>query len=114
MGKKPDRRAVCEQLLSLRLKHAKIFGEMDSLKAELILIAGDAKDGFREVFAGKGRITVAAPKAKEFKGDIPEVNPVAFYALSDAKRQKLIDDGLITLVRTWTREFHGRVDVKTF
>jgi hypothetical protein len=34
--------------------------------------------------------------------------------LSEAKRQKLIDDGVIKVVPTWSRDFHGRVDVKTF
>jgi hypothetical protein len=114
MAKKPDKRSLCEKLLALRLKHADVFGQIDSLKAELIQVATGANEGFREVFAGKGQVTVAAPKAKEFKGDLPEVDPAAFHALSDAKRQKLIDDGIIKLVPNWTRDFHGRVDVKTF
>lgn len=115
MAKKPDKRSLCEKLLVLRLKHADVFSAIDSLKAELIVVAGDCGEGsFREVFPGKGQITVAAPKAKEFKGDLPEIDPAAFHALSGAKRQKLIDDGVVKLVPNWTRDFHGRVDVKTF
>ncbi len=114
MAKAPDRRKLCEQLLALRIKHAEVFGEIDSIKASLILVAHELGEGFREVVAGQGQVTVAAPKAKEFKGDLPEVDPGAFHALSDAKRQKLIDGGVIKLVPHWTRDFHGRVDVKTF
>lgn len=111
---KADRRDLCERLLALRLKHVDVFAEIDNLKAQLIVVAGDAGEGFREVFVGKGQVTVAAPKAKEFKGDLPEVDPTTFHALSDAKRQKLVDDGIIKLVAVWTRDYHGRVDVKTF
>jgi hypothetical protein len=107
-----DRRALCEDLLALRIKHAAVFAQMDGLKASLIVAAG--AEGYREVFAGKGQVTVAAAKGKEFKGDLPEVEPAAFHALSDAKRQKLIDDGIVKLVPVWTRDFHGRVDMKTF
>jgi hypothetical protein len=64
--------------------------------------------------AGKGQVTVAAAKPKEFKGDLPEVDPNAFHALSDAKRQKLVDEGIVKIVPTWSRDFHGRVDVETF
>jgi hypothetical protein len=52
MAKKPDRRELCEKLLALRLKHAKVFSEIDGLKAELIIAAG--AEGFREVFFGQG------------------------------------------------------------
>jgi len=112
MGKKVDRKALCERLLALRLKHAKVFSEIDGLKAELIVAAG--AEGFREVFPGKGQVTVSAAKAKEFKGDLPEIDAIAFHALTDSKRQKLVEDGVIKIVPTWSRDFHGRVDVKTF
>jgi len=98
----------------LRLKHADVFGAMDQLKAALIALATDTGEGFREVFVDRGQITVAAAKAKEFKGHVPEVEPKIFDALSEAKRKKLIDDGIVKIVPHWTRDFHGRVDVKSF
>jgi hypothetical protein len=52
MAKKPDKREVCEKLLTLRLKHAKVFSAIDGLKAELIVLAG--AEGFREVFRRPG------------------------------------------------------------
>jgi hypothetical protein len=70
-------------------------------------------EGFREIF-GSGQVTVSVPKEKEFKGDVPEVDADAFQALPDARRQKLVDDGIVKIVPHWTRDFHGRVDIKTF
>jgi hypothetical protein len=58
-AKKPDRRSLCEQLLALRLKHADVYAQMDSLKAELIELATEAGDGFREIFVDQGQVTVA-------------------------------------------------------
>ena len=84
--KRPDRRALCEQLLALRLKHADVFAEMDSLKASLIVLAGETGEGFREVFVEKGQVTVAAAKPKEFKGNVAEVDPKVFDTLTPAKR----------------------------
>ena len=112
--RKPDRRALCEELVALRLKHAAVFAEIDSLKAELIVVAGAAGEGFREVFVGKGQVTVSAPKARELKGHLAEVDEKTFDNLTPARRQKLIDSGVIKIVPHWTRDFHGRVDVKTF
>ena len=37
------------------------------------------------MFSGKGQVTVAAAKAKEFKGDLPEVDAIVFRALTEAK-----------------------------
>lgn len=108
------RRSLAKKLVELRLRHRKVFDDMDGLKASLIANAQKAGDGFRELFEGKGQISVACPKAKEFRGDLPEVDPVAFHALPDAKRQKLIDDGVIKLVPNWSRDFHGRVEIKLF
>jgi hypothetical protein len=58
-------------------------------------------DGFREIFADRGQITVAGAKAKEFKGHVPEVEPKIFDALSATKRQKLIDEGVVKIVPHW-------------
>jgi hypothetical protein len=109
-----DRRAVCERLLALRVKHADVFAAMDGLKATLIAIATEAGDGFREVFPDQGQVTVAAAKPKEFKGHVAEVEPKVFDALPPAKREKLVDQGIIKIMPHFTRDFHGRVDVKTF
>jgi len=112
--KNADRRELCERLLKLRRKHADVFGEMDAIKAELIQMATDAGDGFREVFVDDGQITVSGCKGKEFKGHVPEVNEKVFDILTGAKRQKLIDSGVVTLVPHYTRECRGRVDLKVF
>jgi hypothetical protein len=109
------RKSLAKKLLKLRVKHAKIFADMDSLKATLIdLVTEDGDGTAREVFLGLGTVTIAPCKAKEFRGELPEVDPTAFGALSDARRQKLLDEGLIRLVPNWSRDFRGSVTLKTF
>jgi hypothetical protein len=96
MGKRPKaktgdgtRKALARRLLNCRIKHAKVFTEMDSIKASLIdIVSKDGEGTAREVFPGLGQITIAPAKVKEFRGELPEVDPTAFAALSDARRQK--------------------------
>jgi hypothetical protein len=122
MGKRPKaktgdgtRKALARRLLNYRIKHAKVFREMDSIKASLIDIVSKDGDGTaREMFPGLGQITIAPAKAKEFRGELPEVDSMAFAALSDARRQKLLDEGLIRVVPKWSKEFRGSVTIKAF
>jgi len=44
---------------------------------------------------------------------VPEVEPKIFDALSEVKQQKLTDAGIVKIVPHYTRDFHGRIDVKT-
>jgi hypothetical protein len=106
-AKKPDRRSLCEELLALRRKHADVYAQVDSLKAELIELATEAGDGFREIFANQGQVTVAGAKDKEFRGHVSEVDPKIFDALSEVKRQKLIDADIIKIVLTTAALFMG-------
>jgi hypothetical protein len=111
--KKPDRRDLCEQLLALRVKHADTFAEIESLKATLIEVAGD--DGsFREVFIDRGQVSVSAPHPKAFKGHSPDLDVKAWDNLSDVRRKKLVDEGLVLIRPVYSREFRGRCDIRTF
>ena len=44
---------------------------------------------------------------------VPEVEVKIFDALSEVKRQKPIDAGLVKIVPHCIRDFCGRIDVKT-
>ena len=44
---------------------------------------------------------------------MPEVEPKIFDALSEVKQQKLTDAGIVKIVPHYTRDFRGRIDVKT-
>lgn len=111
---KANRRELCEQLLTLRLKHADIFSEIERLKASVVELATEEGDNFREVFTDQGVVSVSGARPKEFRGHVSEVDPKIFDALSETKRQKLIDDGIVKVVPHWSRDFHGRVDIKIF
>jgi hypothetical protein len=85
------------------------------LKASLIKLATDADEGsFREVFADQGQVTVAGCKARDFKGHMPEVQVKTWDALSETKRQKIIEAGIIKIVPHYSRDFHGRCNVTLF
>ncbi len=107
-------RKLAGELVALRIKHADVFGEIENLKARLIELATETGEGMREVFADRGQVTVSGAKAREFKGHFPEIDEKVLDALSEVKRQKLIDAGIIKIVPHYTRDFHGRVDVKLF
>jgi hypothetical protein len=54
------RKALARRLLNYRIKYAKVFAEMDSLKAGLIdLVTKDGDGSQREVFPELGQVTVA-------------------------------------------------------
>ena len=108
------RRKLARTLIDLRLRHKRLFDEIDGLKTSLVLNAENAGDGFREVFDKKGIITVAAPKDAVCRGNLPAIDVAAFNALSEARRQKLIEDGIVKIAEDWSRKFYGRVDVKLF
>jgi len=107
------RRKLAKKLVDLHIRFAKQFAELDGLKASLIANAKNAGDGYRESFE-KGQVTVAAPKDKVCRGTIAVLDQAAFKALSDGRRQKLIDDGLISMQEDWAGAFYGRVTVKLF
>jgi hypothetical protein len=107
------RRRLAKKLVDLHLRYRKLFAEIDGLKASLIANAKNAGDSFREVFE-KGQLTVAPPKAKECRGMIAVLDQAMFKALPESRRQKLIDDGLISMQEDWSGAFYGRATVKLF
>jgi hypothetical protein len=109
------RKALARRLLNYRIKYTNVFAEIDSIKASLVeIVTKDGEGTAREVFAQLGQVTIAPAKEKEFCGELAEVDPTAFAALSEARRQKLVAEGLIRLVPNWSRAFRGSVTVKTF
>lgn len=107
-------RKLAEELLVWHLEHAEILKERDAIKASLIELATEAGEGMHEVFVDRGQVTVSGAKAREFKGHFPEVDERALENLSEVKRQRLIDAGIIKIVARYAAAYHGRCTVKTF
>jgi hypothetical protein len=108
------RRGLCEELVGLHRDNSSVFDRIEAIKAELKLIATDAGEPFREVIAGKGQVSVSPPKDGEFKGNVPTLKAEAWNDLTDARRERLLEQGLVEIVAEYGGKFYGRVDVKTF
>src|SRR4051794_2635385 len=105
-----ERRALAHELVGIHRTHRIDLERADGIKAELKAIATADGEKFGEMFPGEGEVKVSGDKAAS--GVVPRVDAEAFLALSDARRQKLIDDGVIVLEPA--RASYGRVTVKLF
>jgi hypothetical protein len=115
--KKPDpavvRRELVGELVGIYVKHRKDLERADGIKAELKQLATDAGN-FQEVIAGKGKVSVAGKKDKTFKGDLPVLDADKFKALTDAKREQLLAQGVVKIEPQYSGAFYGSVSVDLF
>jgi hypothetical protein len=57
-------------------------------------------------------VQVSAPSEKKFKGLVPELNPEAFLDLAESRRKKLEADGIVAMVREYTKGAKPSVTVR--
>jgi hypothetical protein len=112
MGKKPDRRELCEEVLKLTRKIAPDVDTIEARKEQLRGISEETGEGFSEELEKLGTVEVTAAKAKRFKGIVPTLIPEAFVALPEARQKTLIADGLVEMVNEYTREAKPSVTVR--
>lgn len=108
------RRALVEELVGYEHKHQAMFARIDEIKAALRKLATDAGENFQELVAGKGRVNVSAGHDGKFKGTFPVVQEKTYFELSDARRKKLDEDGIIKMTQTYSGPYPGSVSVKLF
>jgi hypothetical protein len=111
--KPPTRRELCEELLDIRRDPdvAKAIDRMEAIKSELKEVA--RREGkFRETFAGIGYVSASPATPEDTIGEAPVLVVNAWQALKDARRDKLIADGLVAIEPIIKGAYHGRVDVK--
>lgn len=111
---KAQLRAKAEELLDIEVEHRDLFARIDGIKSDLTTLATEAGESFREDFSGKGVVKVSGRKAKEFQGDLPEIDAAAFNALPATERKTLVKQGVVKIVPTWSRAYYGRVSVDLF
>lgn len=116
-AKKPTpeqlRRLLAHELVAIHRKHEKALTRADELKAELKAIATDTGN-FQEVFPSEGTVKAAGEKEKQFLGNVPELVPESFNALSKTEQNKLIKAGLVKIVQNYSGAYYGRVTVALF
>jgi hypothetical protein len=110
-AKAPTRLELCRELLEIERDNAATFTRMDEIKTLLKLdAAGNGK--FRETFANLGYVSVSPARPEEVTGSAPVLQVAAWNALKEARRDKLIDDGVVRIMDVVKGAYHGRVDVK--
>jgi hypothetical protein len=105
------RRATAEKLLDHLIEHAKVFAKVETLKDELREFSISGGIGFGEKFDGKGAVRVTKQSVRTFKGIVPTLKPEVFLDLSEARRDRLVADGLVDMVEKYTEDRKPSVSV---
>jgi hypothetical protein len=106
MAKKPDRRAPCQELVTLRKKHADAFAREKEIKSTLTASAGEEGENFKIAIDGLGVVKVSAPKEARCTGTAPEVVVETFVALPER--------GVVKIAQQWTGKYYGSVTAELF
>jgi hypothetical protein len=111
MAKKPDREALCRELLTLCKRNAEDDARRNEIKAEL---KGDADENYKIKIPGLGVVKVSAPKDKSCTGTAPEIVVEAFLALPNGQKEKLLERGVVKIAEQWTGTYYGSVTAELF
>jgi hypothetical protein len=89
---------LAERLLRREAKIAEDLRLIDEDKDALRKLSEEAGEGFKVDIAGLGTVEVKAGRAAEITGTSPQLIVAAFLALTEGRRKKLEDDGLVEIV----------------
>jgi hypothetical protein len=108
------RRDLAERLMALeiKLKSSGLPAQIDELKEQLRKSAEALGKGFIEKFNGGRYVKVSGPGESAFKGLMPVLDPAAFLALPDKRREKLIEDNIVAMQQQFTKASRPSVTVK--
>jgi hypothetical protein len=110
-AKTPTRSELSRELLEIERDNAALFARIDEIKTLLKLVA--AADGkFRETFAELGYVSASPARPEEITGNAPVLQVGIWNDLREARRDKLIEDGIVRIEPIVKGAYHGRVDVK--
>lgn len=106
------RRQLATTLLTLQAKIAPDLLKIDDCKEALRAEAHEAGAGFTEEIPNLGAVEVKAGSKSKFKGIVPTLDPATFLALPEGRREKMIEDGLVTMEQQWTDARNPSVTVR--
>lgn len=107
-----ERRAAAGDLLDIHRRIKPDLDRVEDLKTTLKGLADG--ENFQEKFEGEGVVKVSSPKDGKLQGIIPELDATAFLALPKARREKLIEQGLVIMTEKRSKKFYGSVTVEAF
>ena len=109
-----SQRAIAGELLRLEKKIADDLVKIDGYKDALREIAIETGEGFVEDLTkeGLGTVEVKGARAAELKGTRAEIVTQAYYALPRSKQDKLVEQGLVTIIEQWSKPAKPSVTVR--
>lgn len=107
-----SRRVLAERLVDLQIEAEPILLKIDALKEQLREICTASGEAFKEEVAGKGSVEVKAGSEAKLKGILPELEPAAFLALPEKRRQALIDGDVVKMAEQWSKATKPSVTVR--
>lgn len=106
------RSELAEQLLRREKAIAEDLRLIDEDKDALRKLSEAAGEGFKIEIEGLGTVEVKAGRAEEITGTSPQLTVAGFLALTENRRKKLIDDGLVEIVPVVKRAAKPSVTVR--
>jgi hypothetical protein len=109
--KDTPRQALCRELLEIRRDNLAVFTRIDAINSRLKNIAGtDGK--FREAFDDLGHVSVSPATPEAVTGEKPELQIETWQELTESRRAKLLEQGLVKVISIIKRATYGQVRVK--
>lgn len=105
------RQALCRELLTIQSTNPDIFARIEAIKASLKKLA-DSDGNFRETFVDLGYVSVTPARAAQTLGEGPVVRADVWNGLTDTRKEKLREQGLIAIEPIVKRASYGQVRVK--
>lgn len=109
--KETEQLTLCRELLQIRRDNLPIFTRIDAINTRLKTIGRD-NGKFRETFDGLGYVSVSPPTDEKVTGQAPELQVEAWQGLTESRRVKLLEQGLVSIVNIIKRATYGQVRVK--
>lgn len=103
---------IAERLLRREKKIADDLRLIDEDKDALRKLSEAAGKGFKVEIEGLGLVEVKAGRAEEVTGTQPQLVVAAFLGMTDRRRDKLVEDGLIEIVPVVKKAAKASVTVR--
>lgn len=103
---------LAARLLSREAKIAEDLRLIDEDKDALRALSEKAGAGFKIEIVGLGTVEVKAGREEEVTGTSPQLIVAGFLKLTDGRRNKLVEDGLVEIVDVVKRAAKPSVTVR--
>jgi serine kinase of HPr protein (carbohydrate metabolism regulator) len=112
MKNTPTLEQRAERILRTQRKIADDLQLIEDDKEALRASAAERKEGFTFEIDGLGQVEVKAPREAELTGTAPQIIVAAYLKLGEAKRKKLVDDGIVEIIEVWKKAAKPSVTVR--